>query len=57
MRDSVNSGKYSGSSALYMDSPSLADRFLDQITDAFVYSAFCWRRYLLAQYVFALRFL
>jgi hypothetical protein len=42
-------------SALYMDSPSLADRFLDQITDAFVYSAFCWRRYLPAQYVCALR--
>ena len=44
-------------SALYMDSPSLANRVLDQITDAFVYSAFRWRRYLLAQYVFALRFL
>jgi hypothetical protein len=46
-----------GPSALYMDSPSLADRFCDQMSDAYVYSAFARRRYLLAQYVCALRFL
>ena len=55
--ESRTSGNHSDSrvSALYMDSPSLANRFLDQITDAFVYTAFHWRRYLPAQYVFALR--
>jgi len=44
-------------SALYMDSSSLADRFFDQGSDAFVYSASVWRRYLRALYVCALRFL
>ena len=44
-------------SALYMDSSSLANSFGDQNSDAFVYSAFVWRRYLLALYVCALRFL
>jgi hypothetical protein len=44
-------------SALYMDSSSLANRFRKQNSDAFIYSAFGWRRYLLARYVYALRFL
>jgi len=43
--------------ALYMDSSSLANRFHDQSSDAFVYSASVWRRYLRALYVYALRFL
>jgi len=41
----------------YMDSSSLANSYCDQGSDAFVYSAFVWRRYLLALYVCALRFL
>ncbi len=36
---------------LYMDSSSLANSYFDQNSDAFVYSAFGWRRYLLALYV------
>jgi hypothetical protein len=40
-----------------MDSSSLANSFFDQNSDAFVYLAFKWRRYLLAHYVFALRVL
>ena len=44
-------------SALYMDSSSLANSYFDQNLDAYVYSAYCWRRYLLAHYVCALRFL
>jgi hypothetical protein len=40
-----------------MDAPSLVDRFFDQNSDALVYSAFVWRRYLLALYVCALWFL
>jgi len=43
--------------ALYMDSSSLANSFRDQNSDAFVYSAFSRRRYLLALYVCAPRFL
>jgi hypothetical protein len=43
--------------AMYMDSSSLANSFFDQNSDAFVYLAFKWRRYLLAHYVFALRLL
>jgi hypothetical protein len=49
---------------LYMDSSSLTNSFPDQNSDAYVYSAFVWRRYLLAQrryllahYVCALRLL
>jgi hypothetical protein len=42
---------------MYMDSPSLANSFLDQSSDANVYLAFLWRRYLLAHYVCALRLL
>ncbi len=44
-------------SALYMDSSSLANNFFDQNSDANVYLAFRGRRYLLAHYVYALRFL
>ncbi len=44
-------------SALYMDSSSLANSFRDQNSDAYVYSAYWWRCYLLAHYVCALRFL
>lgn len=44
-------------SALHMDSLSPANRFFDQLKDAFVYAAFSWRRYLLAQYDCALRLL
>jgi hypothetical protein len=44
-------------SAVYMDSSSLADRYFDQRSDAFVYSASVWRRYLRALYVCAPRFL
>jgi hypothetical protein len=44
-------------SALYMDSSSLANSYIDQNSDAFVYSASVWRRYLRALYVCALRFL
>jgi hypothetical protein len=40
-----------------MDSSSLANKFFDQNSDAFVYSAFSRRRYLLALYVCAPRFL
>jgi hypothetical protein len=40
-------------SALYMDSSSLANNFLDQSSDANVYLAFRRRRYLLAHYVYA----
>jgi hypothetical protein len=43
--------------ALYMDSSSLTNSFPDQNSDAYVYSAFVWRRYLLAHYVCALRLL
>jgi len=42
---------------MYMDSSSLTNSFLDQNSDANVYLAFWWRRYLLAHYVCALRFL
>jgi hypothetical protein len=42
---------------MYMDSSSLANNHFDQISDAFVYSASVWRRYLRALYVSALRFL
>ena len=44
-------------SALYMDSSSLANSLRDQNSDAYVYSAYWWRCYLLAHYVCALRFL
>jgi hypothetical protein len=44
-------------SALYMDSSSLANSSTDEMSDAYVYSAFWWRRYLLALYVCALRHL
>ncbi len=39
--------------ALYMDSSSLANNIFDQNSDANVYLAFSWRRYLLAHYVYA----
>jgi len=55
--DFTDDMKEISAAALYMDSSSLANRFRKQNSDAFVYSAFCWRRYLLARYVFALRFL
>ena len=42
---------------MYMDSSSLANNIFDQNSDANVYLAFRRRRYLLAHYVYALRFL
>ena len=46
-------GGRSLTSAVYMDSSSLANNFFDQNSDASVYLAFQGRRYLLAHYVFA----
>ena len=42
---------------MYMDSPSLTNRLPRSDSDANVYLAFWWRRYLLAHYVCALRLL